>query len=291
MSKQRSPVSLKAEKIYHDSNGKIELIEIAKQLNIPEGTVRSWKKRYNWDNKKDATLQNKNNDKRNVSNSKKKKEQPLPDEVEEVLNNSELTEKQKLFCIYYVKCFNATKAAKKAGYSDNTAYSIGWELLNKPEIRAEIQRLKQNKLNRALLSTDDIVQKYIDIAFSDITDYVRFGREEVPVMGPFGPIKVKGKDGKNKELTKIVNVVKFNESDSIDGTLINEVKQGKDGASIKLQDKMKALEWLANHMDLLDAATKEKLQLEREKFNADQKKENGDSKDVTIKVTLEDDET
>jgi uncharacterized protein YjcR len=41
-----------------------KLIEIASQLNIPEGTVRSWKNRYKWDN---ATLQS---DKRNVAKAK-----------------------------------------------------------------------------------------------------------------------------------------------------------------------------------------------------------------------------
>jgi uncharacterized protein YjcR len=41
-----------------------KLIEIASQLNIPEGTIRSWKNRYKWD---DATLQS---DKRNVAKTK-----------------------------------------------------------------------------------------------------------------------------------------------------------------------------------------------------------------------------
>ena len=36
----------------------------------------------------------------------------------------------------------------------------------------------------------------------------------------------------------------------MDGSIITEVKQGKDGASVKLADRMKALEWLAAHMDL-----------------------------------------
>ena len=35
-----------------------KLIEISELLEIPEGTIRSWKNRYNWDN---ATLQKKRN--------------------------------------------------------------------------------------------------------------------------------------------------------------------------------------------------------------------------------------
>ena len=36
----------------------------------------------------------------------------------------------------------------------------------------------------------------------------------------------------------------------MDGTILSEVKQGKDGASIKLSDRMKALQWLSDHMNI-----------------------------------------
>lgn len=48
----------------------MKLIDISKKLGVPEGSVRAWKKRYNWDNKtddKNATLQ------KNKSNVTKKK--------------------------------------------------------------------------------------------------------------------------------------------------------------------------------------------------------------------------
>ena len=51
----------------------------------------------------------------------------------------------------------------------------------------------------------------------------------------------------------------------MDGSLINEVSQGKDGAKIKLADRMKALSWLADHMDMAtpeQAARVEKLKAE-----------------------------
>ena len=54
--------------------------------------------------------------------------------------------------------------------------------MQKVAIRDEIQRLKQGRLNWELISEEDIVQKYIDIAFADITDYVEFGQEEVPII-------------------------------------------------------------------------------------------------------------
>ena len=54
-----------------------------------------------------------------------------------------LTDKQRAFCIEYPKDFNATQAAIRAGYSDNpdSARNQGSELLAKPCIRAEIDRI------------------------------------------------------------------------------------------------------------------------------------------------------
>ena len=141
--------------------------------------------------------------------------------------------------------------------------------MKNPVIRKEIEQLKQNRLNREMLTEDDIFQKYMDIAFSDMADYVSFGRETVPVMGDFGPVEVKDPEtGEKTTLTKEINVVKFRESDEVDGTLISEVKQGKDGASVKLMDRMKALNWLAEHMDM--ANDEQRARIEQMKAKTEQ---------------------
>lgn len=57
-----------------------------------------------------------------------------------------------------------------------------------------------------------------------------------------------------------VNTVHFRESDNVDGTIIAEIKNGKNGASIKLADRMKALEWLARHMDMATEEQKTKIE-------------------------------
>lgn len=219
-----------------------KLVEIANELNLPEGTVRRWKSTYKWEcerSEKKASV-------------RKEKKKAVAEEVMQVIENPDLTDKQRLFCIRYVRCFNATKSYQKAyGSSYETAMVEGCKLLRNPKVRDEITRLKQNRMNREMLDEHDIFQKYMDIAFSDITDYVDFGREEVQVMGAFGPVQVDDPNGDGKiPLMKTINSVRFRESDEVDGTLITEVKQGKDGASIKLADRMKALEWIANHMDM-----------------------------------------
>ena len=261
----------------------MKLVEIASQLNVSEGTVRSWKSRYKWDcnvaNKKRNVAKRKNEE-----NSKNKK--AIADEVDQVLENTDLTDKQRLFCLYYIRYFNATKAYKKAyGCSYDVANSEGYKLLVNPCIKDEIKRLKQNRLNRELMDETDIFQKYMDIAFSDITDYVEFGQEEVPVMAVYGPVQVKDeKTGEKKTLTKRVNVVRFKDSEEVDGTIISEVKQGKDGASIKLADRMKALDWLAEHMDM--ATTEQKARIENIKAKTEQIKGAGqnETEDKVMKL-------
>lgn len=237
----------------------MKLVEIASQLSIPEGTVRRWKCTHKWDNERSDKKANVRKRKKE-ENSKNKK--AIADEVDQVLENTDLTDKQRLFCLHYIRCFNATKAYKKAyGCSYDVANSEGYKLLVNPCIREEIQRLKKNRLNREMLDESDIFQKYMDIAFSDITDYVEFGQEEVPVMAVYGPVKVKDeKTGEEKILKKRVNSVYFKESKEVDGTIISEVKQGKDGASIKLADRMKALDWLADHMELATAEQRARIE-------------------------------
>ena len=56
-----------------------------------------------------------------------------------------LTAKQQRFCDEYLIDLNATQAAIRAGYSAKTAYSIGNENLNKPEIRSYIDQRMAEK--------------------------------------------------------------------------------------------------------------------------------------------------
>ena len=178
------------------------------------------------------------------------------------MKNPDLTDKQRLFCIYYSRCFNATKAYQKAYECDYfTAKAHGFELLQSVAVKAEILRLKQSRLNRELLDEHDIFQKYLDIAFADVTDFVEFGQEEENVTGAFGPVLVEDPaTGKKVPLKQKVNVIRFKESGQVDGTLIAEVKNGKNGASIKLADRMKALDWLARHMNMATDEQKAKVE-------------------------------
>lgn len=260
----------RADKAFEMYKQGLKLIEIANQLGIAEGTVRSWKNRYKWDDGGNATLRKKEKKERNVAKeskqAKRAKKEPVAHEVETVIQNTDLTDKQQLFCIYYIRCFNATKAYQKAyGCDYRTAQSNGYQLLTNTYIRDEIMRLKQERLNREFLSETDIFQKYMDIAFADVTDFVEFGNEEIEVILD---------TGEHKTIT--VSHVNIKNDTDVDGSIISEVSKGKDGVKVKLADRMKALQWLSDHMNL--ATDKQKAEIALLKSKADAGKDDREDK-------------
>lgn len=77
-----------------------------------------------------------------------------------------LTNKQAAFVSEYLRDFNATQAAIRAGYSEKSARSTGWENLQKPEIEEEIKRLVSEKS----MGADEVLIRLADIARGDISD-------------------------------------------------------------------------------------------------------------------------
>ena len=246
----RSP-NEKAEKARELYKGGMKLVEIASQLDCSAATIRTWKNRYKWDANENETFQNKNETKRNVSKKSKSEKssevKAVAHEVESVMENTELTDKQQLFCIYYIRCFNATKAYQKAygcGYA--TAVTNGPALLGNTRIKEAILQMKQDRFNREFLNESDIFQKYMDIAFADVTDFVT----------------VKGE------------TVRMNEN--VDGSLIDEITGTAYGVKVKLADRMKALQWLSDHMDL--ATDKQRAEIALLKSRADAGKDDRENK-------------
>lgn len=86
-----------------------------------------------------------------------------------------LTPKQKAFADEYIKCLNASEAARKAGYSAKCAASIGEENLRKPEISAYIsERLKQIEAKR-VASADEVMRFFSSVMRGEVSD--QFGLE------------------------------------------------------------------------------------------------------------------
>lgn len=74
-----------------------------------------------------------------------------------------LTPKQQKFADYYLETGNATESAKKAGYSEKTAYSIGNENLSKPEIKEYIQERLDEIKSKQIATIDEVMKFYTSI--------------------------------------------------------------------------------------------------------------------------------
>ena len=62
--------------------------------------------------------------------------------------------------------------------------------------------------------------------------------------------------------------------------MISEISEGRDGIKIKLQDKMKALQWLSDRMDLLPTSVKTKLDIEMLKLEVEMNKHDNTQEEV-----------
>ena len=242
MPKARSPERDQAYELYKNSKGLMPLREIARQLNVPEKSVSGWKCKDKWDDQMNGVLHSKIQDKRSTPKSKR----VVKALINEINENEELDEREKLFCLYYIECFNGKQAYIQAGFPVNTDGSArvgACRLMKKPKIRAEIKRLQN--LRKELLFADegDIIERLQRIAFADITHVVNISKN-------------------GREIT-----LKLPEE--IDGSLIESIGNDKFGVKVKMSNRMDAFKMLYDYLGLSDmekhkkSIDEAKLELER----------------------------
>lgn len=79
-----------------------------------------------------------------------------------------MRDKQKLFICEYLKDLNATQAAIRSGYSEDSAAAIGWENLRKPEIKAAIDKALEEVLEESkTVVKARLIGELKDVAFGD----------------------------------------------------------------------------------------------------------------------------
>lgn len=239
MPRKRDPRRDEAFDLFRKVKGDIKNREIAEQLNLSEKTIGSWKSKDKWNQKINGVLQsNERSTPKNKGSTSKEIEPEL------VIDNDDLTEQQKLFCLYYLQSFNATKAYQQAyGCDYNSARSNSIRLIAKDSIKIELKRLKAELQQDVFLDIKDLIREYAKQAFADITDFVEFSSSEHKLY-------TYDDDGEKQEVyneftgeleTYKSSQVSLKNSEEVDGTLIQEVKKGKDGVSVKLYDKQKAM--------------------------------------------------
>jgi len=156
-----------------------------------------------------------------------------------------LNAKDRLFVKHYVTNLDAEKAVIEAKYKIKNPESYGRKLLKRPEIILAVQKEFKKVCNRIEITQDDVLKKYIDIAFGNLKQFVI--DKEVP-------IKRKGKEtGRTKTVKVFATTAEeiSNLSDE-DAYLINKIKKTKEGDQLELIDKTKALEILSRFTGLLD---------------------------------------
>lgn len=234
---------------YEDYKNGIKYKDIADKYDVSINTVKSWKSRkWNAPPKEVAT---------------KKKKVAHKKELQPVIENDSLTEQQKMFCLFYLQHFNATKAYQQAYRCDyNSARANSIRLIAKDSIKKELHRLKAELQQDVFVDIKDLIQEYVKQAFADITDFTEFGYDELPYLD-FAGNEITDKETGKVKTYKVSNVVLKNASE-VDGTLIQEIKKGKDGVSVKLYDKQKAMSELMKYIatDELKQAKTEKAQAE-----------------------------
>lgn len=146
-----------------------------------------------------------------------------------------LSEKEELFCYHFFRTKNATQAALRAGYGSHYSYNAAYHILQKDNVRGFMKELQTHACEELFVSTIDILRMWAKIAFADMTDYVSVSGAGVTLRN----------------------------SSSVDGQVITEVKEGRDGVTVKLADKMKALDRLSSYLKVLpgDKAQEVKLRI------------------------------
>lgn len=166
-----------------------------------------------------------------------------------------LTPKQQRFVDEYLIDLNATQAAIRAGYSAKTAYSIGQENLNKPEVASAIAFAQKARSQRTGITQDMVLRELAKIGFADMRKLLRWTGSAI------GLDEDAAEDSGEVRLT-MANLVQLFDSDELDDDIvgaISEISQTKDGAlKVKLHDKQAALVNIGKHLGMF----KEQVQVD-----------------------------
>ena len=105
-----------------------------------------------------------------------------------------LNEKQKMFADEYIKCGNASQAARTAGYKAGYAGSNTAKLLNNTKVRAYLQKRMEEKDKKTVASQDEVLET--------LTRILRREEKEVVVVVTKTSKSFYDKNGKKQTLTK-----------------------------------------------------------------------------------------
>ena len=123
----------------------------------------------------------------------------------------DLTPKQKAFADEFLKCGNATEAAKKAGYSEQSARQMGTENLSKPSISSYIQERQKQIDDERIADIAEIQRFYSSVLRGEVKD--QFGLDA----------SLETRIAAGRELMKRFEKAETNKNNSCGITIINNI--------------------------------------------------------------------
>ena len=124
---------------------------------------------------------------------------------------AELTQKQKAFADEFLKCGNATEAAKRAGYSEQSARQMGTENLSKPSISSYIQERQKQIDDERIADIAEIQRFYSSVLRGEVKD--QFGLDA----------SLETRIAAGRELMKRFEKAESNKNDSCEIMIINNI--------------------------------------------------------------------
>jgi len=161
--------------------------------------------------------------------------------------NGGITPRRRKFIDFFIENNNATKSARLAGYSKNTAGAAAGRLLQNVIILDEIERRRLEIAEQANICAQDVINEYAKMAFLKSSDVFSYDKTTITLDN--GVEIVKG-----VALLKPHNELSIAADASI--ASIKETAQG--GLEIKLYDKQKALDSLGKYFGISTEADVEK---------------------------------
>lgn len=213
----------KREEAQRDYLAGMKYKDIAEKYGVSINTVKSWKQRDGWSR----------------DGAKKSAHKKIAPKAKEILQETNLEDWEEIFCLEYLRTFNKTKAYHKArpDVTYGSASVEGSRMFGKPKIQQRLAELKSAKQEQLFIEGTDIDEQWARQAFADVSDFVEFGTETVASIDDEGNFR-----------EDIKNFVRFKDASEVDGSLIQEIKMGRDGPVIKLYDKQKAMQELQKRL-------------------------------------------
>jgi phage terminase small subunit len=137
---------------------------------------------------------------------------------------------------------NATKAAKRCGYSKKTARQAGARLLSNVNIKKAIRKLMEKRSDRLEISRDEWLSELWLIGRSDLANHIEINDDT-------GAIRAKRLDemppNTSRALESITEIRTIHEDSKGEQSIINE------RVTFKLHSKIEALKTIGKHLGFL----------------------------------------